>query len=81
MWLMRQSGPPGANLFIFNIPLDFDDGALLQTFLPFGNVLSATVYIDKQTGFSKGLCAGARVHGRLRRTDGRAPWAMHTSRT
>lgn len=47
------TGPTGANLFVFNFPRMFTDEDLGHTFAPFGNVLSATVFIDKQTGRSK----------------------------
>lgn len=47
------TGPLGANLFVFNFPRQFTDQDLCREFAPFGNVLSATVFIDKATGRSK----------------------------
>lgn len=54
-WGRPQEGTPGANLFIYHLPPDLTDADLATAFAPFGNVISAKVYVDRVTGESKGF--------------------------
>jgi hypothetical protein len=50
-----REGPAGANLFIYHLPHDLTDADLATAFNPFGQVISAKVYVDKYTRESKGF--------------------------
>jgi CUG-BP- and ETR3-like factor len=49
----QGEGPPGANLFIYHLPPHFNDADLYSHFSPYGQLVSARVFIDKTTGLSK----------------------------
>jgi len=50
----QRYGPPGANLFIFHLPNDWTEVELTNNFKDFGNVISARIECDKETGRSRG---------------------------
>lgn len=53
--LRPPEGPSGANLFVYHLPRDITDADLATLFAPFGNVISAKVFVDKKTADSKGF--------------------------
>lgn len=60
-WAKQPVGPSGANLFVYYLPGSLSDADLATAFAPFGEVLSAKVYYDRDTGESKGF--GERIFG------------------
>jgi CUG-BP- and ETR3-like factor len=50
-----NKGPDGANLFIFHIPNHFTNLDMYQLFVPYGNLLSVRIMVEKETGRSRGF--------------------------
>lgn len=46
---------PGCNLFVFHIPNDMTNQDLFNYFATFGNVISARIMVEKETGRSRGF--------------------------
>jgi hypothetical protein len=49
-----HAGPPGANVFVHNIPFSVDESVLMQMFSRFGQIVSTRVVRDPTTQQSKG---------------------------
>lgn len=49
------TGPAGANIFIFHIPNEWSQTDLLSAFSPFGNIVSAHIATEKNTGRNRGF--------------------------
>ncbi|KAA6395609.1 MAG: hypothetical protein EZS28_008860 [Streblomastix strix] len=52
---LRNFGPRDSNLFVNYLPNNVTDVDLFNLFSPFGQVLSANIFLDQETGISKGF--------------------------
>jgi RNA recognition motif-containing protein len=50
-----NKGPDGANLFIFHIPNHYTNVDMYHLFLPYGNLLSVRIMVERETGRSRGF--------------------------
>lgn len=49
------NGPPGANIFVFHVPINWTDDDFNAHFSPFGTIVSAKIHVDPVTKASKGF--------------------------
>lgn len=52
---LNLAGPDGANLFVHQIPFEWTERDLYNSFAPFGQVVSCKIFADKGTGQSRGF--------------------------
>ena len=50
-----NKGPDGANLFIFHIPNHYTNLDMYHLFIPYGNLLSVRIMVERDTGRSRGF--------------------------
>jgi RNA recognition motif. (a.k.a. RRM, RBD, or RNP domain) len=50
-----NKGPDGANLFIFHIPNHYTNLDMYHLFLPYGNLLSVRIMVERDSGRSRGF--------------------------
>jgi hypothetical protein len=51
----QETGPPGANIFVYYLPYDLTNADLYTIFEPYGVILSAKVFVEPRTQLSKGF--------------------------
>mmetsp|Transcript_8045 Transcript_8045/g.8880 ORF Transcript_8045/g.8880 Transcript_8045/m.8880 type:complete len:117 (+) Transcript_8045:55-405(+) len=49
------NGPPGANIFVFHVPINWTDDDFNAHFSPFGQIVQAKIHVDPVTKASKGF--------------------------
>ncbi len=53
--MRQETGPAGANIFVYYLPYDLTNADLYTIFESYGVILSAKVFVEPRTQLSKGF--------------------------